>query len=59
MICFVCRKKLSLSTAFECSCSKTVCIKHLLREDHSCTKLQNPKEVALDRIVADKVKDRI
>lgn len=59
MICFVCHKKLSLSAAFDCSCSQVFCVKHLLREEHDCPKLQNPKEVALDRIVADKLKDRL
>lgn len=59
MLCAVCHKKLSLSSAFECSCSKTVCLKHLSREDHSCSKLQQPKEVALVKIVADKLKNRI
>ena len=59
MRCAVCNKKLAISSAFECSCSKTVCIKHLMREDHACSKLPEIRHIELTKIVADKVPNRI
>jgi predicted nucleic acid binding AN1-type Zn finger protein len=59
MLCAVCHKKLALSSAFDCSCLQTFCIKHLLREEHSCLKLTEMRVVKLAKVVADKVPNRL
>jgi len=57
--CSVCLKKVPLATRFKCACDnkKMFCINHRYPEEHSCKK--EVEKMKLDKVVADRLKDRI
>jgi len=57
--CSVCLKKVPLATRFKCACdnNKMFCINHRYPEEHSCKK--EVEKMKLDKVVADRLKDRI
>ena len=56
--CEVCNKKVGL-LGFVCKCEHVFCEKHRLREQHSCPTLKVKDFVKLDKIVADKLTNRV
>lgn len=60
LICAVCGKRVGM-LGFSCPCDdkKSFCAKHRLREYHACPTLETKGKVHLEKIVADKVKNRL
>lgn len=60
LLCSVCGKRVGV-LGFSCPCDdkKTFCAKHRLREYHSCPTLTVKEFVCLEKIVADKLKNRL
>lgn len=46
MKCYFCKKKINLSTCFQCElCNHSFCTKHRIYEEHKCTKYTKEKIV--------------
>ncbi|AGE54726.1 zinc finger domain-containing stress-associated protein [Paramecium bursaria Chlorella virus KS1B] len=56
--CEICRKKTGL-LGFVCKCGHTFCEKHRLMESHSCPTLQSKEIIILEKVVADKLANRM
>jgi hypothetical protein len=54
--CDQCQKKVGL-LGFDCKCGKTLCAAHRYPETHGCD--AKVDAIKLDKIVADKLKDRL
>ena len=57
MKCDVCSRKIVQGYEFKCACGKTCCIVCRMPEEHVCT--AQVKKIKLDKVVADKLKDKI
>jgi predicted nucleic acid binding AN1-type Zn finger protein len=60
MKCIICKKQMG-PLGFSCSCDPNVvfCEKHRLKEDHACPGLNEKDTIKLDKVVADKVPNRL
>ena len=60
LLCVVCGKWVGM-LGFSCPCDdkKSFCAKHRLREYHACPTLLVKESVHLEKIVADKLKNRV
>lgn len=58
--CAVCQKKVGV-LGFSCQCSNDIvfCAAHRLKENHACPTLNVRGVVVLEKVVADKVKNRL
>lgn len=57
MKCDICSRKIVVGYEFKCGCGKTLCIACRMPEEHTCT--VQVKKVKLDKVVADKLKDKL
>jgi len=58
--CELCRRKLILlDTLIVCKCDKNYCAVHRLPETHNCNCLKEKEPVILEKVVKDKLVDKI